>query len=111
TAWLVDIFGFKVDIAPYTLILLAIGLPLLFLNSPRTKGWANAIIGFALLFLGLGFLKDSVPELGPDSGIVQFFLMLNDIPYVSTLIFVIFGALLTVIILSSSATLALTMTM
>lgn len=111
TAWLVDIFGFKIDITPYTLILLAIGLPLLFLNSSKTKGWANAIIGFALLFMGLGFLKSAVPELGADSSIVQFFLMMNDIPYVSALIFVLFGALLTIIIQSSSATLALTMTL
>lgn len=111
TAWLVDILGFKVDIAPYTLIILAIGLPLLFLKSTKIKGWASTLIGFALLFMGLGFLKDAVPELGPDSGIVQFFLMMNDIPYISALIFVIFGALLTIIIQSSSATIALTMTL
>lgn len=111
TAWLVDIFGFKVDITPYTIILLAIGLPLLFLNSSKTKGWANAIIGFSILFMGLGFLKSAVPDLDTDSNIVQFFLMMNDIPYISTLIFVLFGALLTIIIQSSSATLALTMTL
>lgn len=111
TAWIVDLFGFKVDIGPYTLILLAIGLPLFFMNSSRTKGWASAIIGFAFLFMGLGFLKDAVPELSPDSGIVQFFVNMNTIPYVSSIIFVIFGAVLTLIIQSSSATIALTMTL
>lgn len=111
TAWIVDIFGFKVDIGPYTLVLLAIGLPLYFMNSSRTKGWANAIIGFSLLFMGLGFLKDAVPELSPDSGIVQFFVNMNSIPYISTILFVIFGAILTLIIQSSSATIALTMTL
>lgn len=111
TAWLVDILGFKVDISPYTLIILVVGLPLLFLKSPKTKGWANTLIGFALLFMGLGFLKEAVPELGPESGIVQFFLMMNDLPYISSLVFVIFGALLTIIIQSSSATIALTMTL
>lgn len=111
TAWLVDIFGFKVDITPYTLIMLAIGLPLLFLNTSKTKGWANAIIGFALLFMGLGFLKSAVPDLDSDSSIVQFFMMMNNIPYISSLLFVLFGALLTIIIQSSSATLALTMTL
>lgn len=111
TAWVVDLFGFKVDIGPYTLILLAIGLPLYFMNSSRTKGWASAIIGFSFLFMGLGFLKDSVPELSPDSGIVQFFINLNTIPYISSIIFVLFGAILTLIIQSSSATIALTMTL
>lgn len=111
TAWLVDIFGFKVDITPYTLVILVIGLPLLFLNSSKTKGWANTIIGFSLLFMGLGFLKNAVPDLDSNSSIVQFFLMMNNIPYISSLIFVLFGALLTIIIQSSSATLALTMTL
>ncbi len=111
TAWLIDIFGFKVDIGPYTLILLAIGIPLFFLNSSKLKSWASVIIGFALLFLGLGFLKDSVPEVGPDSAIVSFFVGINNIPYFSTVIAVLFGALLTVIIQSSSATVALTMTL
>lgn len=111
TAWLIDIFGFKVDIGPYTLILLAIGVPLFFMNSSKLKSWASVIIGFSLLFLGLGFLKASVPEVGPDSGIVNFFVDINNIPYFSTVIAVLFGTLLTVIIQSSSATVALTMTL
>lgn len=111
TAWLIDIFGFKVDIGPYTLILLAVGLPLMFLKSKKAKNIANVLVGFALLFLGLSFLKNSVPDVSADSPLVSFFVTLNDIPYFSTIIFVIFGALLTVIIQSSSATLALTMTL
>lgn len=111
TAWLIDIFGFKVDIGPYTLVLLAVGLPLMFLKSKKAKNIANVFVGFALLFLGLSFLKSSVPDVGPDSPLVSFFVTLNNIPYISTIIFVIFGAVLTVIIQSSSATIALTMTL
>lgn len=109
TAWLIDIFGFKVDIGPYTLILLAIGIPLLFFRNPKLKSWANVIIGFAILFLGLGFIKSSVPEVGPESQIVSFFIGVNNIKYFSTIIAVLFGTFLTVIIQSSSATVALTM--
>lgn len=109
TAWIIDIFGFKVDVSPYTLIMLAIGLPLLFIQSTRAKGFANTIIGLAFLFMGLSFLKDAVPVLGPDSALVQFFVSVNQTPVIGMLIFVIFGALLTVIIQSSSATIALTM--
>jgi phosphate:Na+ symporter len=111
TAWIVDLFGFKMDISPYTLIMLAVGLPILFFKNPKLKGLGNGIIGFALLFMGLGFLKDSVPDITHDAPIVRFFVSLNDIPYFSTIIFVAFGALLTVIIQSSSATIALTMTL
>lgn len=111
SAWIVDLFGFKVDLSSYALIILVAGLPLLFFNDSKWKGWANALIGFAFLFMGLGYLKNAVPAVGPDSGLVQFFITLNGIPYISTIIFVIFGALLTVIIQSSSATIALTMTL
>jgi len=111
TAWIVDFFGFKMDIGPYTLIMLAVGLPMLFLKNPKFKGLGNGVIGFALLFMGLGFLKASVPDITHDTPIVQYFVSLGDIPYFSTLIFVAFGALLTVIIQSSSATVALTMTL
>jgi phosphate:Na+ symporter len=111
TAWIVDFFGFKMDIGPYTLIMLAVGLPILFLKNPKLQGLGNGIIGFALLFMGLGFLKASVPDISHDTPIVQYFVSLGDIPYFSTLIFVAFGALLTVIIQSSSATVALTMTL
>ncbi|HLQ99266.1 MAG TPA: Na/Pi symporter [Sphingobacterium sp.] len=109
TAWIIDIFGFKVDISPYTLIMLAIGLPLMFMRGSRAKGLANTVIGFAFLFMGLSFLKDAVPVLGPESALVQFFISINNTPIIGLLIFVIFGALLTVIIQSSSGTIALTM--
>lgn len=111
TAWIVDFFGFKMDISPYTLIMLAVGLIVYFFRNPKMKGLGNAIIGFALLFMGLDFLKNSVPDITHDAPLVRFFVSLNDIPYFSTLIFVVFGALLTVIIQSSSATIALTMTL
>lgn len=111
TAWIIDFFGFKVDIGAYTLVMLAVGLPLLFLRSTKSKGWANAIIGFSFLFMGLGFLKESVPVLGPESALVQSMISLNTIPYFSSIIFLFIGALLTIIIQSSSATMALTMTL
>ena len=77
TAWIVDFFGFKMDIGPYTLIMLAVGLPILFLKNPKLQGLGNGIIGFALLFMGLGFLKASVPDISHDTPIVQYFVSLT----------------------------------
>lgn len=111
TGWLVSIFGFKVSIASYALVVIAFGAPLMFLRSSKIKAWANAIIGFAILFMGLGMLKDAVPSLGADSDIVLFFLEYSSIPVVGTLMFVALGALVTIIIQSSSAAMALTMTL
>ncbi|MFK8037605.1 MAG: Na/Pi cotransporter family protein [Crocinitomicaceae bacterium] len=111
TAWLINIFGFKVSMASYAFIIIAIGAPLLFFGKSKYKAWANTIIGFALLFMGLGALKTAVPGLDADSGIVQFFAEYNNGGLLSNLMFVGLGTLATVIIQSSSAAMALTMTL
>jgi len=111
TAWLVLLLGFKVSIASYALVLIAIGAPLMFMNFPKAKEISSAIIGFAILFIGLEFLKDSVPTLDNDSPIVQFFVNYKDIPVISNIMFVLLGALVTIVIQSSSAAMALTLTM
>ena len=111
TGWLVSLFGFKISLSTYALIFIAVGAPLMFINRKNTKGWANAIIGFAILFMGLGFLKDSVPDLGADSSIVQFFTQFSDSPFLGRIAFVLLGTLVTVVVQSSSAAMALTLTM
>ncbi len=111
TGWLINIFGFKVSIGSYALVLIAFGAPMMFFGKQKIKAWSSAIIGFSLLFMGLGFLKDSVPELGPDSWLVQFFINFKDVPVISTILFVFLGTLVTVIVQSSSAAMALTMTL
>jgi len=111
TAWLVLLLGFKVSVSDYALVLIAIGAPLLFMTFRKSKDLANAIIGFALLFIGLQFLKDAVPDLDKDSPFVQFFVNYKDIPFFSNLMFVALGTLVTIVIQSSSAAMAITMTM
>jgi len=110
TAWLVLLLGFKVSLGPYALIFIAFGAPMLFFSKGKAKMWASVIIGFALLFMGLDFLKHSVPDLDASSSIVQFFIDFKDVWY-GPLMFVILGALVTVVIQSSSAAMALTMTL
>ncbi|MEN8928796.1 MAG: Na/Pi cotransporter family protein, partial [Flavobacteriales bacterium] len=111
TAWLINFFGFKVSMASYAYIIIAIGAPLLFFGKTKFKAWAGTIIGFALLFMGLGALKGAVPGLDADSAIVQFFTAYNDGGLWSNLMFVGLGTIATVVIQSSSAAMALTMTL
>jgi phosphate:Na+ symporter len=68
------------------------------------------IIGFSIFFMGLGFLKNIVPEIGPDSSFIYYFIGFKDAWY-GTLVFVALGTVITMIIQSSSAAMALTMTM
>jgi phosphate:Na+ symporter len=83
---------------------------MIFFAKGKMKYWGAAIVGFALLFMGLGELKHSVPSLGADSSIVQFFADFKDAWY-GPIMFVFLGAFVTIVIQSSSAAMALTMTM
>ncbi len=111
TAWIINLFGFKVSMSSYALIIIAIGAPFLFFGKSKIKAWAGAIIGFALLFMGLGELKGAVPGLDADSPLVQFFANYNTGGLLSNLMFIGLGTIVTVVIQSSSAAMALTMTL
>ncbi len=109
TGWIVSLLGFRVNITVYALAILAIASPLIFIRKTELRSWGTAIIGFALLFMGLGFIKDTVPTFTEDSAFVQFILSYANIPILGTLLFVILGAIITLIVQSSSTAMTLTM--
>ncbi|MEQ9465992.1 MAG: Na/Pi cotransporter family protein [Ekhidna sp.] len=111
TAWLISIVGFKVKIASYALPIIAFGFPLMFFNRDRLKFWGEVLVGFALLFMGLALLKDSVPDLKSNPEILEFLSRYTDLGYFSILLFVLIGTGITVIVQSSSAAMALTLVM
>jgi len=111
TAWLISLLGFKVNISIISLPLIGIGFPLLFSKTNKRKSWGEFIIGFAMLFLGLDFLKGSVPDIKNHPEILEFLSAYTSHGFASHLIFLIIGSVLTMIIQSSSATMALTLVM
>jgi len=111
TAWLISIFGFKIKIASVALPIIAIGFPMMFSKRANLKSWAEVIIGFALLFLGLNALKGSVPDLKSSPEVLSFLANYADSGMLSTFIFIGVGTLLTLIVQSSSAAMALTLVM
>lgn len=111
TAWLISIVGFKVKIASYALPIIAIGFPLMFFNRERLKFWGEVLVGFALLFMGLALLKDSVPDLKANPEILEFLSRYTDLGFLSILLFVLIGTGITVVVQSSSAAMALTLVM
>jgi phosphate:Na+ symporter len=111
TAWLISIVGFKVKIAAVALPIIAFGFPLLFVGKSKIKAWGEVLIGFALLFIGLSELKGSVPDLKANPQILEFLSAYTDMGVWSVLIFVGIGSLITVIVQSSSAAMALTLVM
>jgi len=111
TAWLISIIGFKVKIDAYALIIIAFAFPLLFSKRDKIKTWGEVFIGFSLLFMGLAYLKDSVPDLKSNPEILEFLSNYANLGFLSTLIFVAIGTVMTVIVQSSSAAMALTLVM
>ncbi|MFP5470457.1 MAG: Na/Pi cotransporter family protein, partial [Bacteroidia bacterium] len=108
TAVLITAFGFsKFSISEYALPIIGIGFPFLFAKKDTLKSLGEFLIGFALLFMGLDALKNSIPELDAES--MQFLASLNNYGALSTLIFILIGTLLTIIVQSSSAAMALTL--
>ena len=111
TAWLISILGFKVKISSIALPIIAIGFPMMFASKANIRSWAEVFIGFALLFMGLDELKNSVPDLKQNPEFLSFLANYADMGYLSTIIFIGVGTILTLVVQSSSAAMALTLVM
>ncbi len=111
TGWIITYFGFKVKISAYALPMIGLGLPLIFSKNSTRRSWGEFLVGFALLFLGLEYLKGSVPNINENPEVLSFLQHYTDLGFGSTLIFLFIGTILTVVIQSSSATMALTFVM
>ena len=111
TAWLISLLGFKADIAILAIPLIGFGFAFMMCKAKKKKSIGELIIGFALLFLGLSFLKDSVPDLQNTPEVLAFLQQWTNYGYGSILMFVLIGTILTIVLQSSSATMALTLVM
>ena len=111
TAWIISIIGFEMDLGLMALPLLGIGVPFLFSKRNALHSIGEMILGFSLLFLGLMFLKDSVPDLSKYPAILETLSHYTQLGIWSVLLFVAIGIGLTVLVQSSSATMALTLLM
>ena len=111
TAWIIAILGFKVKMSILAYPIIGIGFPLIFSKKTRNQSWGEVLVGFALLFIGLESLKSRVPNIGENPEMLEFLKNFTRMGFGSTLIFLIIGTILTVVIQSSSATMALTLVM
>ena len=109
TGWIIAILGFKVKLSAYSIPLFAVGVPMMFSKVGKKRYWGEFLIGFAILFLGLSYLKNSVPDLGGEA--LAFIEGWSQYGIFSRILFVMVGALVTVIVQSSSAAMAITLTL
>ena len=110
TAWIISAIGFKVNIALFALPLLAVGLPLIFNSKSSRKSVGEFVFGFSFLFMGLSYLQSSAEAMNMGewvaNGLAHFGAGDN---FITILVFVIVGALVTMIVQASAATMAITL--
>lgn len=111
TVWLVTILGFELNLFTLCLPLIAIAMPFLFIQNGKYRHWAETAIGFSLLLIAIEFLKSVVPDLQKHTEIMAFLSELGDHGLFSILSFICIGIVFTALIQSSSAAMALTLTM
>ncbi|TQV72174.1 Na/Pi cotransporter family protein [Aliikangiella marina] len=109
TAWLITLLGFKVKISAMAIPLMIVGFVLYISKVKKRHDIGKFIVGFALLFIGLQFMKDAIPNLEQSPAIYEFFQASSDKGFGGILLFVLIGTILTLILQSSSATMAITL--
>ncbi len=111
TAWMVAVFGFKMQITPIAVSLIGIFFPFMFFGREKMRNLAEAMIGFGIIFIGLEFIKNSVPNIQDNPEMFAMLDGLTEFGFASMLIFVLVGTLLTLLTQSSSAATAITLVM
>jgi len=106
TAWIVSSFGVKIDIAKYALPMIIFGVVLSFKDEKSYKGFGNILLGLGFVFLGIAYMKSGFESLKDAIDLAS----LAVEGYLGVLIYVGVGAIATVVIQSSSATMALIIT-
>ena len=109
TAWIITAVGFKVDIAAFAIPLLAVGMPLIFSDKGNRKNLGEFIFGFSLLFLGLEYLKVNAEGMHVDTIVSSLVTYIPCDSFFGTVLFVILGAIITMVVQSSSAAMAITL--
>lgn len=111
TAWIISALGFKVDISAFALPFLAFAFPLFFSGKSSRKSIGEFIFGFSFLFMGLEGLKANAPNLEANPEMLAFVQNYADMGFFSIILFLFIGAILTMIVQASAATMAITLIM
>ena len=109
TAWIISAVGFKVNIAAFSIPLLAVGMPLIFSSKGNRKSVGEFVFGFSLLFMGLSFLQETATTMHIGDMVANLLAHVPQSSFFTIILFIIVGALVTMIVQSSSAAMAITL--
>lgn len=111
TTWIISAFSFEINISTYTIVLLAVAVPLMFMKKGSYKSLGEFIVGFCFLFMGLDLISVYVPNLEENPQMLAFLQDYTALGIWSVLIFFAVGIILTMVVQSSAATFAITLIM
>lgn len=111
TTWIISAFSFEVSVSDYSLVMMAIGVPMMYMKKGTVKSCGEFLIGFCLLFMGLDLISQYVPNLQENPEMLAFLKDYTSMGYGSVLIFFAVGIVLTMVVQSSAATFAITLIM
>lgn len=111
TGWLVALLGFKMDITSLALVSIAFAAPMMFSKKTKTRDAADVLLGFGVLFLGLNFMSHSIPDITGNIEVLEFLATFNSDTVWMNLLCILLGTLVTIVVQSSSAAMAMTLTM
>ncbi len=111
TTWIISAFSFEIHISDYTIVLMALAVPMLFMKKSTYKSLGEFLIGFCFLFMGLDLISVYVPNLQDNPEMLAFLKDYTGMGYGSVLIFFTIGIVLTMMVQSSAATFAVTLIM
>ena len=109
TAWIISAVGFKVNIAAFAIPLLAVGMPLILSGKGNRKSIGEFIFGFSFLFMGLSFLQEAATAMNIGDMVAGMLAHVPQDSFLTIILFVIVGALVTMIVQASAATMAITL--
>lgn len=109
TAWIISAVGFKVNIAAFAIPLLALGMPMMFSNKSNRKSIGEFIFGFSFLFMGLAFLQEAATAMNIGDMVAGMLAHVEQDSFLTILLFVFVGAVVTMIVQASAATMAITL--
>jgi phosphate:Na+ symporter len=106
TAWLVSIFGLKIKVSALAMPMIAFGILFKFQNSKNLKGIGSILAGLGFFFLGIHFMKQGF-DVYQDSINLADYAMPG---FWGLIVYTIIGIIITLILQSSSASMALILT-
>ena len=106
TAWIVSSLGVDVKISTYAFPMLVFGVVLRFFKSNGVKGSGNVLLGLGFIFLGISYMKDGFDIMKNSIDLASYAME----GYLGIIVYILIGILITVVIQSSAATLAIVIT-